>query len=241
MRRQPKTIFIALVSITFHAVFFSHHCLAGFEPRVIKKHALVIATGLPGTGKSHYLKQIAKIVSNSIYLDKDVIAETFQGKHSNESDFYKNNVQKQSYELMLKIGEDNLSSNKVIILDSYFGNKLFTPLFKEFIHSKTELVAHQNGWTEKAKPYVIYFICDDAKKHHDRIVKRGALLRDADKMEPQKFEVYRRERLEEHEKTFKILTSAEYSHIPFLIIHTDDESPQANEENVQKILNFIEN
>ena len=136
------------------------------DPLYIDKKVVVISSGLPGVGKTTLLRELNKRIANSVYLDKDVIANPFiVGLEETfyQSAHYHSYVKTQLYTAMLRLAEDNLrEGSRVVLLDGYFGNKLSSSPFKEFLHSP--------GSSKK----VIHFYCSQAV-NEARLRSRGAV------------------------------------------------------------------
>ena len=204
--------------------------LTSLAPRVVSKRVLLITAGMPGAGKSRYLREVSKLILNSVYLEQDELAKPFQVAHPEGSDFYRKNVLNQSYQALLKVGSANFQSNKVVLLDGYFGNKLFTPLLTPYLDSSL---------AQGPKPYILYFVCKDFRKQNDRVTRWGGGPKGIDRKSLEKFATYHAERTQQHEEAFKLFRNR-YPRIPILKIETDDDSTQATQKNIRKILDFIE-
>ncbi len=102
------------------------------------KNLLIIGCGLACSGKSTFFKELARRNKNLVYIDKDVINNSFISEKNfsndkNNSEFYDKNIKVQTYRAMFGLAKDNLILKKSVILDGYFADKLETPLFKELL------------------------------------------------------------------------------------------------------------
>jgi len=122
----------------------------------LDKPTLIVGAGNSATGKTTHLLELARVLSDSFWIDKDTIEDTFLTKMDHTSDdilrytsnlgvlsrkrsHHLEHVELQSYLLMLKEAKNNLVLGKHPILDGnyvrelqqdYF-DKIIIPLFKD--------------------------------------------------------------------------------------------------------------
>ncbi len=188
-------------------------------PRIIHTPTLILGAGLSGTGKTAHLKKLAASISNSVYLDKDTTVGGMLGDKPYFTEFYWQNIHFQSYEVLWRLGQDNLKSEspKVVILDAYYGDK--TAMIKRALESGVRvLVAH--------------FYCSK-EKEHARILSRNDELRDHDKFSPEAFEAFYQKGIQSQTETLAQVPAEN-------IIHIDTENDASLNQNIQKILEVLE-
>lgn len=177
------------------------------------KNILILSTGLAGVGKTTHLREIAQLIPNCVYIDKDLINEAFLGTHSMQSDYYNVHVKMQTYALMIKQALSQLSLGKVVIIDGGVGGKL-TSVFKNYLDTKE--------FTTK----VIYFHCS-GETQRERVIERNA-ARDNDK-KGDAFIPYRHKHITEHLQ--------ELAQIAHLSVDTEDPANLRN--NIKLIIDYI--
>jgi predicted kinase len=186
-------------------------------PCEIKQKVLLIGSGLSGVGKTTILKQLNSKLLNSCYFSKNLLNDTLLQEKKElpdryNRDYYKKYVAKQSYDIMLDLAIDNLKdSNRVVILDGYFGDKIGNPMFKKLFD------------LENVNVKIIYFQCS-FEIEKSRLRKRDE-LRDREKLLV--FDQYHQEHLKSHNDTL--------SNFECLIINTEEDM----DENIDKIITYI--
>ncbi len=190
-------------------------------PKIVDQKMLIIGGGLVGVGKTTHLRKLSERIANSIYIDKDTINLVLLNKVTADlprvkaeeysSSNYRENVKSQTYNIMLKVAEDNLKCNKVVILDGYFGNKLIDSFLNGYLSSPNFITK------------VIYFHCSGSVEF-SRLCKRG-YKRDEERLE--KFSSFRYSDVRNH------LTG--FSKIPHLVVDTEKNL----EENLEKIYQYL--
>lgn len=177
----------------------------------IPKKIAVISVGLPGVGKSTLLKVITQKISNSSILDKDTICQSLLRGHAYNSSYYKKYVKEQSYELLFSLAKDNLTTQKIVFLDGFFGDKLRTPLVSSFLKIRDFEIK------------IIFFFCS-MSVNRSRLIERGN-PRDHEKL--LEFEKYYTTVLQAHQEELK--------NFPYQSIDTE----QDTSINVSKILQYL--
>lgn len=188
----------------------------------IHKKVLLISCGLAGTGKSTHLNLLKTRISNAVHIDKDTISDALMPEGVDLSSPAYKAIKDKVYDTMLKLADLNLAENRLVILEGYFGNKLTSPLLKNYLNSP-------NFETK-----IIYFYCSAAKQKA-RLEARAALdpiakLRDKDKLDPGKFDAYRRDHINQHNR--------ELAQVPHLVVDTENDADL--EHNIHKIVDYIE-
>jgi predicted kinase len=177
---------------------------------------LIIAAGLPGSGKTTHLKAFTQYRNNCVYLDKDTVALGLLNGREMFGDYYNSYVKEQSYETIMLVALDNLKLNKVAVVEGFFGDKFSKPYLQRIL-----------GATDY-KIKLIYFHCT-AEKEHERLVSRGA-ERDSDKT-GDKFPHYRRKNMNTHLQTLAAL--------PHLVIDTENDTDlQSNLRMIDDYINM---
>lgn len=185
-------------------------------PLYIEKKIAVISSGLPGVGKSTLLKELSRRISNSVYLDKDIVAPALllgQKDQSYSSDYYYKYVRNQTYEAMFAIAENNCETGyHIVLLDGFLGDKLSSPLVQNFL---------QSPYSEKK---IVYFYCSE-EINKQRMLSRGE-VRDHGKLID--FPEYYRKTLAIHEK--------ELEGFSYLSINTEENM----EKNISLLLEYLQ-
>src|SRR3990167_1141574 len=174
---------------------------------------IIIATGLAATGKSTHLKALTKTMPNSVYMDKDDINAELGQKFDAASEYYRTVIAPQTYQIMIARAKESLSSNDIVILDGYFGNKLTASTVNELFLMSGVNVA------------VIYFHSSAAKQQL-RLATRND-PRDNDKI-GDKYLPYRCSHLSDHVR--------ELAQVPHLFINTEEDS--SLEQNIVSINDY---
>ena len=116
----------------------------------LDKPTLIIGAGNSANGKTTHLLELAKKLSDSFWIDKDTIEETFLtmmdhassditryssniGDYPRKRDYHLQNVELQSYLLMLKEAKNNLFAGKHPILDGNYVRELRQDYFDKVI------------------------------------------------------------------------------------------------------------
>lgn len=120
------------------------------EKVTLKKPTLIIGAGVSATGKTTHLLRLAKIITDSFWIDKDTIEDTFLTKMDSDSkditrylsnlgmfprkrDYHLKNVELQSYLLMLKEAKNNLLIGKHPIIDGNYIKELNVGYYEKVI------------------------------------------------------------------------------------------------------------
>lgn len=192
------------------------------EQKQIHKKILLISCGLAGTGKSTHLNLLKTRISNAVHIDKDTISDALMPEGVDLSSPAYKAVKDKVYDTMLKLADLNLKENRVVILEGYFGNKLTSPLLKNYLNSP------------HFETKIVYFYCSGPKQKA-RLEARAAQdpiakLRDKDKLDPGKFDIYRNDHLNQHNR--------ELSQVPHLVVDTENDADL--EKNIDKIIDYLE-
>lgn len=138
------------------------------------KRNIIFLIGPAGSGKSSLGKIICENF-NCLYLDKDIICNTFisnilekNGFDSGDRDgcdFYKNELMPLEYKTILDIANDNISLGKSVVIDApfcaYFNNKYYLNEVRDLYK-----------WEDEIQIITIHVSVDE-DIHYNRIVSRN--------------------------------------------------------------------
>ena len=151
---------------------------------------LILLAGISATGKTTTGKPVARAIYDTLYVDKDIVNETFLmtpdpadsgidtyrlsgSKLLRSTEHYKRNVGLQSYQLMLELARDNIIDGKHPILDGNYTKEIRRGYIERVVNPFFANVDHRTK---------LIFCYADEQTIRDRIRKRAALERDTDKM-----------------------------------------------------------
>lgn len=183
------------------------------EAKTSPKKILIIVTGLPGSGKSTYAKELAKRLSNAVYIEKDTLCSVLlPSEEKYGSSYYNTYVARQSYGISTALADDNLALGKIPILDGYYGTRLTTPQIKKYIQDPTIAVK------------ILYFHCSGPRQWA-RLEERNE-ERDTEKIE--NFDEHRLKHIRDHQVEL-------LQYLNYLVVNTENDF----EKNMSFILEYI--
>jgi len=106
----------------------------------LSRPTLILGCGVPGTGKTTLLTEITAKVSDTVWIEKDLINEAFMCDKQGvsifggiTSDYYHESVKIQSYDYMLRIALANIRLGKNPIVEGNYNKQIRTGYFDDVV------------------------------------------------------------------------------------------------------------
>lgn len=92
---------------------------------------LILVTSPPASGKTFVSKQLAKALTNCVYLDKDTlivlskkIFEVANEEFNRSSDFFEENIRNPEYDAILDLGIEAIEYNDTVLINAPFTREI---------------------------------------------------------------------------------------------------------------------
>lgn len=136
------------------------------------KKYLILVGSPPACGKSYVSMELAKLLNNPVYLDKDTIIplskkvfEAGDQPYNRDSEFFKQYVRDAEYEAIMAISFESLAFNDHVIVNAPFSKELRDDNY--IIDLKEKLVPYE------AELITVWVHCD-VDVCHDRMIERAS-------------------------------------------------------------------
>ena len=135
------------------------------------KH-LILVTSPPACGKTHVTKQLAKALTNCVYLDKDTLIvlskQIFKVAHqeyNRSSDFFQKEIRDYEYYAILDIAMEALEYNDTVLINAPFTDEIRDD---DYLNKLRERL------TKKDAELVVVWVNTDIEVCHQRMIKRNS-------------------------------------------------------------------
>ena len=135
------------------------------------KH-LILVTSPPACGKTHVTKQLAKALTNCVYLDKDTLIvlskQIFKVAHqeyNRSSDFFQKEIRDYEYYAILDIAMEALEYNDTVLINAPFTDEIRDD---DYLSKLRERLA------KKDAELVVVWVNTRIDVCHQRMIKRNS-------------------------------------------------------------------
>jgi predicted kinase len=135
------------------------------------KH-LILVTSPPACGKTYVTRQLAKALTNCVYLDKDTlivlskqIFKVANEEYNRSSDFFQREIRDYEYYAILDIAMEALEYNDTVLINAPFTDE---------IRDDDWLAKQQEKLDKKDAELVVVWVNTDIEVCHQRMIKRNS-------------------------------------------------------------------
>ena len=136
------------------------------------KKYLILVGSPPACGKSYVSMELAKMLNNPVYLDKDTIIplskkvfEAGDQPYNRDSQFFKQYVRDAEYEAIMAISLESLAFNDHVIVNAPFSKELRDDQYIDDLKERLE--------PYEAELITVWVHCD-IEVCHDRMIERAS-------------------------------------------------------------------
>lgn len=133
---------------------------------------LILVTSPPACGKTYVSKQLAKALTNCVYLDKDTlivlskkIFEVANQEYNRSSDFFEENIRNPEYEAIVDLALEALDYNDTVLINAPFTREIRD---EEYLTNLREKLA------EKDAELAVVWVHTDVEVCHQRMIERNS-------------------------------------------------------------------
>ena len=133
---------------------------------------LILVTSPPACGKTYVSKQLAKALTNCVYLDKDTlivlskkIFEVANQEYNRSSDFFEENIRNPEYEAIVDLALEALDYNDTVLINAPFTREIRD---EEYFTNLREKLA------EKDAELAVVWVHTDVEVCHQRMIERNS-------------------------------------------------------------------
>lgn len=135
------------------------------------KH-LILVTSPPACGKTYVTRQLAKALTNCVYLDKDTlivlskqIFKVANEEYNRSSDFFQREIRDYEYYAILDIAMEALEYNDTVLINAPFTDE---------IRDDEWLAKQQEKLDKKDAELVVVWVNTSIEVCHQRMIKRNS-------------------------------------------------------------------
>ena len=136
------------------------------------KKYLILVGSPPACGKTHISMELAKLLNNPVYLDKDsiiplskMVFKAGNEPYNRDSKFFKEYLRDAEYEAILQVAFESLLFNEHVILNAPFSKELRN---KQYITALKEKLKTYNA------ELVLVWVDCDPEVSHKRMIARNS-------------------------------------------------------------------
>lgn len=133
---------------------------------------LILVTSPPACGKTYVSKQLAKALTNCVYLDKDTlivlskkIFEVANQEYNRSSDFFEENIRNPEYEAIVDLALEALDYNDTVLINAPFTREIRDDEYLKNLRAKL---------AEKDAELAVVWVHTDVEVCHQRMIERNS-------------------------------------------------------------------
>lgn len=133
---------------------------------------LILVTSPPACGKTYVSKQLAKALTNCVYLDKDTlivlskkIFEVANQEYNRSSDFFEENIRNPEYDAIVDLALEALDYNDTVLINAPFTREIRDDEYLKNLRAKL---------AEKDAELAVVWVHTDVEVCHQRMIERNS-------------------------------------------------------------------